>query len=381
MADAREAVHKCEQDIQGLEAKQQILNQDMDRYQGKVNELQAQRDSCIEQTRRGEKSVESSRQCLREQWERNMETERRLASLSSQTQALRDSWVELVHRSTLEDVKVPLLDGGSLEALMFAGDEEERETFAVDFRGLPGAQHAVRDSVTAAEVEERYREDITKISAEIERLRPNLKAIQQLLHVSEQVDVAQQNAVLARRSIVDVEVRFEAVRKERKARFMACFNHVQEELKSVYKQLTGNGPHDGGTAYLDLEDLDDPFNGGVKFTAIPPLKRFCDINLLSGGERTLAALALLFAIQAFQRPPFLVLDEVDAHLDATHVHALAKFVEQSKCQTIVVSLKDRLFAQCDGLVGVTRSHRAAEGSVVFTWDLLRYRRPSMSGTE
>lgn len=275
---------------------------------------------------------------------------------------------------------MPLIDGGTPETSMFVGDEQER-LFSVDFRGLPDAQCAVRDKVAAAEVEETYRADIKKFAGELERLQPNLKAIQQLLHVSEQVELVQQDTVSVRHSLEDVEVRFEAVRKERKARFMACFNSVQEELKLVYKQLTGNGPHDGGTAYLDLEDLDDPFNGGVKFTAIPPFKRFCDITLLSGGERSLAALALLFAIQAFQKPPFFVLDEVDAHLDATHVRALAKFVEQSKCQTIVVSLKDRLFAQCDGLVGVTRSHRSAEGSIVFTWDLLRYKRPLLPGAE
>jgi len=181
--------------------------------------------------------------------------------------------------------------------------------------------------------------------------------------------------VAARRGIEDVDSRFNAVRKARRERFMACFCQVQEEINVVYKRLTGDATGRGfvgGSAFLDLEDLEDPFNGGVKFTAMPPMKRFCDISLLSGGERALAAMALLFAVQAYQRPPFLVLDEVDAHLDAGNLQALAKYVEQSDCQMIVISLKDKFFSRSEGLVGVTKD-RKADTSVVLTWDLAQFR--------
>ena len=111
----------------------------------------------------------------------------------------------------------------------------------------------------------------------------------------------------------------------------------------MYRRLTANtaGLHaDGGSAYLDLEDSEEPFLGGIKFTAMPPAKRFRDMHLLSGGEKTLAAMALLFAVHAYSSPPFMVLDEVDAALDANNVLALSTYVEQSSCQTIVVSHKD-----------------------------------------
>merc|ERR1712032_114970 len=84
-------------------------------------------------------------------------------------------------------------------------------------------------------------------------------------------------------------------------------------------------------------------------------------------------MALIFAMQAYQRPPFLVLDEVDAYLDANNVHALAKYVEQSDCQTIVISLKDKLFSRSEGLVGVTMN-KIREASVILTVDLARFRR-------
>ena len=66
----------------------------------------------------------------------------------------------------------------------------------------------------------------------------------------------------------------------------------------------------GGAASLHANDPDDPFLGGVAFHATPPAKRFCEISQLSGGERTLASLALLFAIHAFRPAPFMVMDEV-----------------------------------------------------------------------
>jgi len=149
---------------------------------------------------------------------------------------------------------------------------------------------------------------------------------------------------------------------------------VAGDISAIYRRLTANtaGLHaDGGSAYLDLEDTEDPFNGGIKFTAMPPAKRFRDMHLLSGGEKTLAAMALLFAVHSFQKPPFMVLDEVDAALDANNVQALANYVEQSNCQTIVISLKDRFFIKGEALVGVWKN-KPKETSAVLSLDLTRY---------
>ncbi|KAF5825689.1 hypothetical protein DUNSADRAFT_7548, partial [Dunaliella salina] len=66
----------------------------------------------------------------------------------------------------------------------------------------------------------------------------------------------------------------------------------------------------GGNAYLSLEDQDEPYQAGIKYTAMPPTKRFRDMEQLSGGEKTVAALALLFAIHSYRPSPFFVLDEV-----------------------------------------------------------------------
>jgi structural maintenance of chromosome 1 len=75
----------------------------------------------------------------------------------------------------------------------------------------------------------------------------------------------------------------------------------------------------GGSAYLTLNNQEEPYLDGIKYDTIPPGKRFMDMTHLSGGEKTVAALALLFAINSFFPAPFIVLDEVDAALDARNV--------------------------------------------------------------
>ena len=80
-------------------------------------------------------------------------------------------------------------------------------------------------------------------------------------------------------------------------RFLSCFSHVSSSIDPIYKALTSSSSHRlGGTAYLVLESEAEPFSAGVKYSAMPPSKRFRDMEQLSGGEKTVAALALLFAI-------------------------------------------------------------------------------------
>jgi hypothetical protein len=96
---------------------------------------------------------------------------------------------------------------------------------------------------------------------------------------------------------------------------------------------------------------------GIKYHAMPPLKRFRDMEHLSGGEKTMAALALLFAIHSYQPSPFFVLDEVDAALDNTNVARIANYIHDHAApgmQFIVISLKTGLFQNSEALVGIYR---------------------------
>src|SRR5207247_7741014 len=106
-------------------------------------------------------------------------------------------------------------------------------------------------------------------------------------------------------------------------------------------------------SYLDIEDSEEPYLDGIKYHAMPPLKRFRDMEHLSGGEKTMAALALLFAIHSYQPSPFFVLDEVDAALDNTNVGKIANYIREHASDTfqfIVISLKSTLYENAQALV-------------------------------
>ena len=109
---------------------------------------------------------------------------------------------------------------------------------------------------------------------------------------------------------------FQKVKSQRAKLFNDCFTHIDQSLKTIYTDMTKSSKHPlGGNAYLSLDDTEEPYKGGLKFNAMPPMKRFRDMEQLSGGEKTVAALSLLFAIHSYHPAPFFVMDEVDAALD------------------------------------------------------------------
>lgn len=204
-------------------------------------------------------------------------------------------------------------------------------------------------------------DEIKAIDTKLELLQPNSKAVQRYAETKGQLDrVLTENEKLRNRERKAKE-KFLEVRSKRKELFEKCFNHVQAHIDQIYRALTKN-PHDsselaGGSASLTLENEDEPYMGGVKYFATPPMKRFKDMEYLSGGEKTMAALALLFAVNSYQPSPFFVLDEVDAALDITNVERIAHYIKRranANAQFIVISLKNAMFEHSQSLVGVYR---------------------------
>jgi hypothetical protein len=134
----------------------------------------------------------------------------------------------------------------------------------------------------------------------------------------------------------------------------------------------------GGNAFLSLDDTDEPFKSGIKFNAMPPMKRFRDMDQLSGGEKTVAALSLLFAIHSFQPAPFFVMDEVDAALDNVNLRKVCNYIRQrsqTDFQCIVISLKDIFYEQSESLVGICRDV-GTNSSRTLTLDLTKFDNPT-----
>ncbi|XP_021770180.1 structural maintenance of chromosomes protein 1-like [Chenopodium quinoa] len=233
-----------------------------------------------------------------------------------------------------------------------------------------------------------FKHKMDALISDIERSAPNLKALDQYEALKQKEDLVSKEFDAARKEEKEITDRFNAVRELRYKKFMDAFNHISSNIDKIYKQLTRSQTHPlGGTAYLNLENEDDPFLYGIKYTAMPPTKRFRDMEQLSGGEKTVAALALLFSIHSFKPSPFFILDEVDAALDNLNVAKVAGFIRSKSCggarldqdadggcgfQSIVISLKDSFYDKAEALVGVYRDSERSCSSTL-TFDLTKYR--------
>merc|ERR1711920_543889 len=126
-----------------------------------------------------------------------------------------------------------------------------------------------------------------------------------------------------------------------------------------YKSLAKN---QSAQAFLGPENPEEPYLEGINYNCVAPGKRFQPMSNLSGGEKTIAALALLFAIHSYRPSPFFVLDEIDAALDNTNVSRVAQYLgahsrttSSDAFQSVVISLKNIFYDKADALVGVCRN--------------------------
>ncbi|XP_010899218.2 structural maintenance of chromosomes protein 4 isoform X1 [Esox lucius] len=147
------------------------------------------------------------------------------------------------------------------------------------------------------------------------------------------------------------------LRKQRLNEFMAGFNIITNKLKENYQMLTL-----GGDAELELVDSLDPFSEGIMFSVRPPKKSWKKIFNLSGGEKTLSSLALVFALHHFKPTPLYFMDEIDAALDFKNVSIVACYIyEQTKnAQFIIISLRNNMFEIADRLIGIYKTQNTTK---------------------
>ena len=195
------------------------------------------------------------------------------------------------------------------------------------------------------------REQMQQIRAAIDRLGPvNLVAYDDLQEQTsrfEQLD-AQRNDL--RGAVANLEQAIREIDRQCLDRFEEAFEAINGYFNRIFRRLFG-----GGRAGISLQNPDDLLNSGIDIVAQPPGKRLQNIRLLSGGERSLVALALILAIFEYHPSPFCILDEADAALDDTNiarfVRALADF--QQRAQFILITHNRRSMEAADLLYGVT----------------------------
>ncbi|QEL62689.1 hypothetical protein CJJ09_004868 [Candidozyma auris] len=263
----------------------------------------------------------------------------------------------MIKNCKIEDIDLPLEDG-FLDAISLDVENTSHAVYQVhiDYSLL---ESRLKDSYSVR-TEAEIRAKIENMENELHTLTPNAKALERLQEVDQKLKEFDREFSKAKHNVNRSTSKFNEVRDKRKELFMDAFNHISDRIDKVYKSLTSSTTSSlGGSAYLTLEDDEEPFSAGIKYHAMPPLKRFRDMELLSGGENN-GSIGFAFCNSLIPSISVFVLDEIDASLDNGNVKKIARYIKENSgpgFQFIVISLKSTMFENSEALVGIYRDQR------------------------
>jgi len=205
-------------------------------------------------------------------------------------------------------------------------------------------------------------DSVSELKRSLDRLGPvNLEAVTELEEVTERLDflAAQRKDLAESRAALEDAIAKIDVESERL--FMATFDEVRTNFQAIFRKLFG-----GGKADIILDPDMPPLEAGIEIYARPPGRENLPIGLLSGGQRTMIALALLFGVFQARPSPFCMLDEVDAALDDANIERFLMMLDlfRETSQFIVVTHNKGSMAACDALYGITMQPRGISRHVV-----------------
>ncbi|MBW3005064.1 chromosome segregation protein SMC, partial [Candidatus Woesearchaeota archaeon] len=213
---------------------------------------------------------------------------------------------------------------------------------------------------------EKSEEKLKKEISDFEKLMANIGNVNlRALEIYETVEKEYTILINKKNSLVgekdDVMKMMEEIETSKKGLFMDALEVVNKNFVDIFTALSTKGD-----AFLELENPESPFDEGLRIKVRLTGKKFMDIRSLSGGEKTLTALAFLFAIQEHEPASFYILDEVDAALDKANSQKLADLIRDycNKAQYVVISHNDAVISEADALYGVSMQTDAGLSNVV-----------------
>ena len=343
-------------DIDDLEARR-------DEYDATLNDLQLQREYAQEaiedlhediedaQNRKAEaeeaiddleEQVAEKEETLEEKRAEVAELEDELADLKEEREALREELAEA--REARDEAKEHAAEVES--DLEEARAERERLDWEIDELEAAVGDYDPEDVPDHDEVEA----EIERLQGEMDDLEPvNMLAIEEYDSVREDLQDLKEKRGTLESEAEGIRERIATYEERKKATFMDAFEAIDEQFRDIFERLSN------GTGRLHLENEDDPFDGGLTMKAQPGDKPIQRLNAMSGGEKSLTALAFIFAIQRHHPAPFYALDEVDAFLDAANADLVGEMVDElaGDAQFIVVSHRSAMLDRSERAIGVT----------------------------
>jgi chromosome segregation protein len=226
-------------------------------------------------------------------------------------------------------------------------DETSRKELNLTAAEIAAAEESLLDEAAVAEAETRYQEVRNKIEA----LGPvNPQALEEFQEAQQRYDFLNTQRQDLLDSIRDTEKAIQELDTESRRRFKEAFEVINDHFRHMFHTLFG-----GGQGEMRLTDEANLAESGIDIMASPPGKRLQNVALLSGGEKSLTAMALLMAIFRYTPSPFCILDEVDAPLDEPNIQRLTRLIKEMSQDTqfIVITHAKRTMEVAQALYGVT----------------------------
>lgn len=349
-ADHDEA-HQYALKIESLRTELNSTRHAMQRIESQINQLQARRDEFVRLIDQGVAPLKQLEDDLGQALEKRQHTEAELSAARNKVQEIEHAMQQSVNASSDADNRAQLIRG-ELEELRvnYQGVSVRLQTLQeqIDESGfaLDALYEGLAEDATAAA----WEEQVEKLEARIQRLGAiNLAAIDEFKERSERKEYLDMQMKDLNDALNTLEDAIHKIDRETRTRFKETFDKVNNGLKAMFPRLFG-----GGHAYMEMTD-DDLLTAGITIMARPPGKRNGTIHLLSGGEKALTAVALVFSIFELNPAPFCLLDEVDAPLDDANVSRFCELVREmsDRIQFVFITHNKVTMELANQLMGVT----------------------------
>ncbi|MFQ5994828.1 MAG: chromosome segregation protein SMC [Acidiferrobacterales bacterium] len=349
--EAQQSAHRLEVERQGMQTAFESTRESVTRWEGQLKQLASRRKELEKVVTDGGEPDASLKERLEEFLQKRLRVEEQLSAARSHVSELDAALREQEQARAQQEQNVQEIRERHEEARV------RRQEFVTRRDGL--AEQVAEADFNLGELVENLPEDATEevwqslieeLQAKIERLGPiNLVAIEEYEEQAERKKYLDKQYSDLSEALETLEEAMRKIDRESRARFRETFDKVNAGFQSYFPRLFG-----GGQAYLELTE-NDLLTTGVAVMARPPGKRNSTIHLLSGGEKALSAVALLFALFELNPAPFCLLDEVDAPLDDANVERYCETLKtlSEKSQLVFVTHNKISMETAKVLIGVT----------------------------
>ncbi len=339
MQDIEKDIVRVEGEINGAEEKKESLSKDIENVKEEIEKMREE----IENSEKEMEKVQLERRKLEEVVRRE---EEKIKDLVSERDKLVKSKERIVDDISKKEGDVKVKE--SLKIHILAKLNEEQRKYEEFKREYEGYEIEVKNVEPISVLKNR----LNDVQAQMMSMGPvNMRSIEEYDEEKERYEKLKEEYKNLEKEKKNLLSLVRELNGKKKDGLMKVYNAINENFKKIYKEISN-----GGDAEILLENPENPFKGGLIIRVKPIGKKFVRLESLSGGEKSLTALAFIFAIQQYDPSPFYVLDEVDMFLDGVNAEMVGRIIKRNSrtAQFIVISLRKATLKFADYVIGVTQ---------------------------